>query len=350
MSVLSFSIDAVERGVVPDRVVRAAIRRLCRQRLRECDHGSPTANQRSLRDFVATMCVGPIAPVPEKANQQHYELPSEFFAAVLGRHRKYSSCLFTSETMSLDDAESKAIQDTCQLADLRDGQRVLELGCGWGSLSLWLAHFHPRSQITAVSNSASQRQYIQSQAALRGYQNLQVITADMNEFDTESNQFERVVSIEMFEHMRNYQLLLKRISGWLKPEGKLFVHHFCHREFAYPFESEGEANWMGRYFFTGGIMPSENLLRNFGEHMHVVSQLNWPGSHYQRTANAWLANLDARRSEVWPILVNTYGRQSAARWFHRWRMFFMSVAELFGYDHGSQWFVTQVVLQPNQTQ
>ncbi len=347
MSLLSLSLEAVERGLIPDVLTRSAIRGLCEQRLRDCDRGNDIANSRALEAFVESMRVGPIAPVPEKANEQHYELPPEFFAAVLGPYRKYSSCFWPATETSLAEAEAAALEITCQRADLVDGQEVLELGCGWGSLSLWMAERFRNSRVTAISNSAPQRRFIESTAASRGLTNLHVITADMNHFAIERHRFDRVVSVEMFEHMRNYERLLERIATWLRPDGKLFVHHFCHRQFAYSFETDGDANWMGRYFFTGGLMPSENMLRQFHQHMTVIEQWRWDGTHYQRTSEAWLANLDAHRREVLPILEATYGREAARRWFHRWRLFFLAVAELFGDANGTEWFVSHSLLEPN---
>jgi cyclopropane-fatty-acyl-phospholipid synthase len=344
MSFLSLGIDAMERGLVPDVLVRRAIRKLCRQRLLGCDTGSAAVNDAACQSFVQSMSQGPIAPVPEKANEQHYELPPEFFQAVLGQHRKYSCCYWPSEVQNLTEAETASLEITCERAGLQNGQRILELGCGWGSLSLWMAEMYPDSMITAVSNSAPQRKFIQLEAHVRGLTNLQIITADMNDYAV-GDTFDRIVSVEMFEHMRNYTELLKRISGWLRPEGKLFVHHFCHRKFAYPFETQGDTNWMGRHFFTGGIMPNENLLRSFDSDLVVTEQWQWDGTHYEKTSNAWLANMDARRPEIHRILQDTYGRKSAARWFHRWRMFFLAVAELFGYANGQEWFVTHVLLQ-----
>lgn len=349
MSLLSFGLDAVERGLVPDVVTRVAIRRLCKQRMRDSNRGNDKADvdSRESQAFVESMRDGPIALVPGKANEQHYELPPEFFAAVLGPRCKYSCCFWATETTTLAEAEVEALRITCERADLADGQQILELGCGWGSLSLWMAERYRSSHITAVSNSAPQRHFVESEAASRGLGNLSVITADMNEFTTEPHRFDRVVSVEMFEHMRNYERLLERIASWLRSDGKLFVHHFCHRTLAYPYETDGAANWMGRYFFTGGLMPSDNMLREFDRHMTVVKQWRWEGRHYQRTSEAWLANFDARRREVLPILEAAYGRDEARRWFHRWRLFFLAVAELFGYANGTEWFVSHSLLQSN---
>ncbi len=344
MSVISLGIEAAERGWVPDSLIRWLIRRLCGRRARQGDRGNCEANRESLRDFIQQLRHSPIALVPEKANQQHYEVPAEFFQQVLGPHGKYSCCLWTDASRSLGEAESAALAETCQRADLRDGQDILELGCGWGSLTLWMAEHYPHSRITAVSNSASQRASICAAAQQRGLDNVGVITADMNEFHP-PGQFDRVVSVEMFEHMRNYEQLLQRISGWLKPRGKLFIHIFSHRELAYPFECDGEDDWMARHFFTGGIMPNEELLLHFQRDLHLVDQWRWSGKHYEKTSNAWLANLDARRSQVLPILAGVYGEREAIRWFHRWRLFFLACAELFGYRHGEDWGVSHYLFQ-----
>jgi len=331
-------ISLVERGLVPDWLTRIGIRRLCRQRLREVSAGDCEADRETFERFIAEMNSGPVAPVPEKANEQHYELPAAFFNEVLGPHRKYSSCWWPEGTETLGDAEARALAETCRRAQLADGQDILELGCGWGSLTLWMAEKYRHSRITAVSNSAPQRRFIEGEAARRGLTNVQVLTRDMNQFEP-TGRYDRVVSVEMFEHMRNYRELLRRISCWLRPSGKLFIHIFCHRDYAYQFETEGDDNWMGRYFFTGGIMPSDGLPARFQEHLRLAKQWRWDGRHYARTSESWLANLDRRRDAVLPILTEAYGPTEALRWFHRWRIFFLAVAELFGYDQGRQWWV-----------
>lgn len=344
MSMLAIGIEAMERGWLPDTLTRSAIRRLCRQRIMNTKEAisksAPTreAFDRSLRE-------GPIAPVPDKANEQHYELPPAFFGEVLGPRRKYSCCYYENESTTIAEAEVAALEQTCEHAELADGQDVLELGCGWGSLTLWMAERYPGSRIKAVSNSSPQRRYIESQAALRGLRNVSVVTADMNDFAAEINAFDRVVSVEMFEHMRNYEALLRRVSAWLRPEGKLFVHIFCHKELTYPFETDGAADWMGRHFFTGGIMPDTNLLRRFESDLKVSRQYDWNGRHYQRTAEDWLANLDARRDTVLRILSETVGPAEADRALNRWRVFFLAVAELFGYAQGTEWFVSHYLLE-----
>ena len=331
-------ISLVERGLIPDWLTRMGIRRLCRQRLREVSGPDCEADREQFERFIAEMNDGPVAPVPEKANEQHYELPAAFFNEVLGPHRKYSCCWWPEGTKNLGDAEARALAETCRRADLTDGQDILELGCGWGSLTLWMAEHFRRSRITAVSNSAPQRRFIEGEASRRGLTNVKVVTQDMNRFEP-AGQFDRVVSVEMFEHMRNYRELFRRISCWLRPAGKLFIHIFCHRDYAYEFETEGEDNWMGRYFFTGGIMPSDGLPARFQEHLRLCRQWRWDGRHYARTSEAWLANLDRRRDAVLPILMEAYGPVEARRWFHRWRMFFLAVAELFAYEQGRQWWV-----------
>ncbi|MGE3314317.1 MAG: cyclopropane-fatty-acyl-phospholipid synthase family protein [Planctomycetaceae bacterium] len=349
MTLLQAGIEAVERGIVPDAITRSAIRRLCAHRLQELESG---VSANSEAPFLRSLRTSPIALVPGAANQQHYELPPEFFAAFLGPQRKYSCCYWPEGVQQLEDAEEAALRTTAERGELSDGQEILELGCGWGSLSLWMAANYPQSRIVAVSNSTAQKRFIDAEAAARGLSNLQVVTVDMNDFGPAKHAalnrtFDRVVSVEMFEHMRNFPKLLQRIAARLKPQGKLFVHHFCHRRHTYPFETEGETNWMGRHFFTGGIMPSFDLLRHFDEDLEVVRQWHWNGTNYQRTAEAWLENFDRNERQIRPILRDAYGVSDARRWFRRWRVFLLSVSELFGYGGGDEWFVTHTLMQHN---
>lgn len=346
MSLLQLGIELAERGWAPDWAARAAIRRLCSTRLREVRRSSAEEVERQQRSFLDDMARSPIAPAPRQANEQHYELPPEFFAAVLGPRLKYSCCFWENGTSTLAEAEEAALRITCERAELCDDQEILELGCGWGSLTLWMAEHYPRSRITALSNSAPQRQWIEQQAGQRGLANVRVITADMNDFQAEPQRYDRIVSVEMFEHMRNYERLLGRIAGWLRAQGKLFVHIFCHRRLVYPYQTEGAANWMGRYFFTGGLMPSEDLLSRYDQHFRVSQRWRWNGQHYQRTAEAWLKNLDAQREVVLPVLASTYGASAAERWFQRWRLFFLAVSEMFGLHEGNEWFVSHTLLEP----
>jgi cyclopropane-fatty-acyl-phospholipid synthase len=333
-----------EAGLLPDPVIRAGIRRLNKQRLEAIDAHDVEKSSAQLNSFVQQMNKSPIALVPELANEQHYEVPASFFDLVLGRHGKYSSCFWDEETKSLDEAEEKALKISCDRAGIENGMDVLDLGCGWGSLSLWIAEHYPACKVTAVSNSAPQRHWIESLAEKRKLSNINVITSDMNDFEIDQN-FDRVVSVEMFEHMRNYGLIFERISHWLKPNGRFFMHIFTHRNCAYLFEDNGPSDWMGRHFFSGGMMPSADLPLRFQRHLNLVTRDSWSGTHYERTANAWLANMDARKAEIMPLLIETYGEQNASQWFQRWRIFFMACAELFGQFEGQEWFVSHYVFE-----
>ena len=343
-SATQLAIDFTERGWMPDSIIRKGVRLLVGARLRETYAGDCELNASEARDFIASMDRAVVAPLPEKANEQHYELPAEFFNQVLGRHQKYSCCYWPVSTHALDLAEEASLRITAERAGISDGMNVLELGCGWGSLTLWTASRFPNCQITAVSNSSSQRAHIHRQARLRGLSNLRVITADMNTFDIDES-FDRVVSVEMFEHMRNYRELFRRINRWLKPDGKFFMHIFCHRNSPYAFEDNGPSDWMSRYFFSGGIMPSDDLPLRFQDHLKLSNLWRWNGRHYERTANAWLRNMDMRREAIWPILERTYGDEEALRWWIRWRIFFIACAELFGYEGGQQWWVSHYLFE-----
>ncbi len=334
------AIELMERGWLPDGLVRHGIRRLLEKRRAEISAEGATIRQQA---FLKQLRGGPIALQTDKANEQHYEVPSAFFHTVLGPRLKYSSCLWPDPVSRLGEAEEEMLALTCERAGLADDMDILELGCGWGSLTLWMAEQYPKSRITAVSNSNSQRKFIEERAAAKGLENVRVITSDMNDFMS-ADHFDRVVSVEMFEHMRNYELLLNRIDGWLKPDGKLFIHIFCHRDHVYPFDTDGDENWMGRYFFTGGLMPSEHLLKEFDRDLKVEQQWRVNGLHYARTLRAWLDRTDEQRDRVQPILDEAYGPKEGARWFQRWRVFFMACEELFAYRGGEEWFVTHILM------
>jgi cyclopropane-fatty-acyl-phospholipid synthase len=337
----SLSMRLLERDMIPDFLVRHGIRRLLAQRLAEEDRGSPEAQQQHLMKLIARLRQSPVAINTADANQQHYELPCGFFERVLGRNLKYSSCYYRTGNETLDEAEEAMLQLTAERARLKDGDRILELGCGWGSLSLWMAKTYPHSRITVVSNSRTQKRFIDERARQRGLDNLEVITCDANQLSFPAEvQFDRVVSVEMFEHMRNYETLLRRISTWLKPAGTLFVHIFTHKTYAYPFEVRDESDWMARYFFTGGIMPSNDLLLYFQNDLRIAEHWQVDGRHYQQTSEHWLKNMDAHRAEIEPILAETYGTDQVRRWWVYWRVFFMSCAELWGYAGGREWIVS----------
>lgn len=332
-------VQLAERGLAPDALLRLGIRRLCAQRLREERAGGAEASWERFRGLLEELSHSPLAIHTDAANAQHYELPPQFFELCLGKRLKYSSCYYPLGSESLEQAEEAMLSLYGRRAQLADGQDILELGCGWGSLTLWMAERYPNARITAVSNSRPQREHILARCRERGLGNVQVITCDVNRLALAPAAFDRVVSVEMFEHVRNYQRLLEHIAGWLRQDGKLFVHIFCHRELMYPFESAGGDNWMGRHFFTGGLMPAADTFLHFQQHMLVEQQWRLPGTHYQRTANAWLARQDAQREQVLRVLAEAYGKQAAPLWHQRWRMFWMACAELFGYDHGNQWMV-----------
>lgn len=331
--------DLAEKGKLPDALIRHGIRRLCRQRLLDEGERDCNAADGRFRALIESLKLSPIAIETRAANEQHYELPTEFFKLCLGKRLKYSSAFYPTGLETLDQAEEIMLRMYSERAELEDGQSILELGCGWGSLTLWMAEHYPNSSITAVSNSATQRHHIESQCRERGFDNVTVLTCDVNVLTFEENLFDRCVSIEMFEHMRNYRTLLASISRWLKPQGKLFVHIFVHRFLMYPFETDGDDNWMGRYFFTGGLMPSADTLLHFADDLAIENRWLVPGRHYSQTANHWLANQDANASEVLAILESAYGKQQAPIWAQRWRMFWMACAELFGYDDGNEWLV-----------
>lgn len=338
---MKLSMSLVEKGLVPDAVIRHGIRRLLAQRLIEEDKGDPQAQQAHFMKLVEQLRQSPVAIETAAANEQHYEVPAAFYQKVLGKHLKYSSCYYQPGVTSLDEAEAEMLRITTERAQLKNGERILELGCGWGSLSLYMAAKYPDSQITGVSNSNSQREFMMAQARARGLSNLNIITCDANALEfPEGTQFDRVVSVEMFEHMRNYQILLKRIAIWLKPGGTLFVHIFTHKEYAYPFEVRDDTDWMAKYFFTGGIMPSDDLLLYFQDDLKLRNHWQINGQHYQKTAEAWLSNMDAHREEIMLVFMQTYGASQVLKWWNYWRVFFMSCAELWGYNQGREWLVS----------
>ena len=334
----------VEQGLVPDRVVRLGIRRLLKERLAEIGDGDAEAAARIAQAFAASLAASPVALLTEKANEQHYEVPADFFARVLGPHRKYSCCEWNDGAATLGDAEAAALATTCERAGIGAGQLILELGCGWGSLSLWIAERHPSSEITALSNSHSQRAFIEAEARRRGLANLRVVTADFNHFRSD-DRFDRIVSVEMFEHLRNWPEAFRRVAGWLAPGGRFFMHVFVHRSTPYAFVDRDASDWMSRHFFSGGMMPSDDLALRFQDDLRLVDRWRWSGRHYAKTAEAWLARMDASRDALWPLFDGTYGAADAATWWMRWRLFFLSCAELFAFDGGECWRVAHYLFE-----
>lgn len=333
------AIQLAERGYVPRCLISVGIRRLLAERLREFETKTTNERDQYKKQFIAALDESALAIETNKANEQHYEVPSLFYTHALGRHLKYSSGYWPDSVTTLDDAEAAMLALTCERAQLQDGMEILELGCGWGSLSLWMAERYPASPILAISNSKSQRAHIEAECRNREISNLTVETCDINHFKTD-RVFDRVVSVEMFEHVRNYKRLFHQIAGWMKADAKLFVHIFSHREYPYFFETEGDRNWMGRYFFTGGVMPSDDLFSFYQEDLRLEDHWWLDGSHYQKTALAWLRNMEIHRETILPLFAQTYGVGQERLWYHRWRIFFLACAELFGYRQGSEWGVS----------
>ena len=341
---ISTLIKLSEKKLIPDSIIRYGIRTLLRKRIGSLVSINPETNIENKIDFIHKMNSSKTALVPELANKQHYEIPANFYKYCLGRHRKYSSCYWEGNTKNLDEAELLSLKLTTQHAKLTNGQNILELGCGWGSLTLWMAKEFPKSKITAVSNSSSQKNYILKQAKKRNLNNISIITEDMNNFNPKTR-YDRIVSVEMIEHMRNHGQLFKKINTWLKPGGLFFMHIFVHKTQPYLFEVQDEDDWMSQYFFSGGMMPSEDLPLFFQQDLKIIDQWSWSGKQYEKTANAWLANIDSNKEKVMKTLEEIYGKNNSKKWFQRWRIFFMSCAELWGYRDGNEWKVAHYLFK-----
>jgi cyclopropane-fatty-acyl-phospholipid synthase len=334
----------LEKNVVPDFMIRGGIRKLLKQRLKDEDKGSALAQKQHLQELIEELKKSPIAINTDEANTQHYEVPTSFYQYCLGKHLKYSSGYWNQGVSNIDTSEKDMLELTCKRAELENGQEVLELGCGWGSLSLFMAEHYPDSKFTVVSNSRTQKIYIDEQAKARGISNLEVLTVNINVFNLHK-QFDRVVSVEMFEHMRNYQKLMKLVSDHLKPNGRLFVHIFTHKEYSYKFEVKDESDWMSKYFFTGGMMPGDDLLLHFDEYLVIEKHWRVNGTHYSKTSEAWLQNMDRHKKEIIPLFETTYGKSEALKWWVYWRIFYMACAELWGYQNGEEWMVSHYLFK-----
>ncbi len=332
-------IELAEQGRLPDSMVRYGIRRLCKKRLKDEFIDHPEYQQDRYQKLIEELRTSPIAIETEAANTQHYEVATDFYLASLGKRLKYSCAFYPDTNTTLDQAEEEMLALYSKRAELDNDQRILELGCGWGSLTLWMAEKYPRSKITAISNSSTQKSYIDHLCRESGFDNVTIITADVNNLELESAQFDRVISIEMFEHMRYYRQLFERISNWLTSDGKLFIHIFAHRNVMYPFDVKSEQDWMSKYFFTGGLMPSIDTLLHFQEQLKIESRWLINGQHYQKTCNHWLEKTDKNKERIIDAFKENYTEKEAKLWFHRWRIFYMSCAELFGLDNGRQWLV-----------
>lgn len=334
----------LEKNLVPDFLIRAGIKRICAERIKEETVADFEHQQQKFMDFVALLKQSPIAVETKAANEQHYEVPTEFFKWVLGKNLKYSSGYWKDGVTSFDQSEDDMLSLTCERAELKNGMDILECGCGWGSLSLFMATKFPESKVTGVSNSATQKLYIDSEAKKRGITNLQIITCDMNVFQT-SEKFDRIVSVEMFEHMRNYKSLLEKLSGFLRDDGKMFIHIFTHHSLCYLYEVKNDTDWMAKYFFSGGIMPSDHLLLYFADHFKIEKHWRVNGMHYSKTSEAWLTKMDEHKELIMPLFEKTYGENQAVKWWVYWRVFFMACAELFGYKNGTEWMVSHYLFE-----
>lgn len=334
----------ITKGILPDPIIRFGIKKLLKNRIDEISSKDVEKKDQDRLRLIHELQTGPIAIQTDLANDQHYQLPPDFFKLALGPNLKYSCAYFDQKTQHLGEAEMAMLEITCQRAELIDGQDILELGCGWGSLTLYMAKKFPNSKIKAISNAANQRQYIEAEVKKHNLNNVEVITQNVINFET-ADRFDRVVSVEMFEHMRNHQILINRIATWLKENGKLFIHIFVHRDVTYKFEVKDETDWMSKYFFSGGIMPSEHYLYYLKLDLSLTKHWRVSGTHYAKTSRAWLKNMDAQIDEVKKIFSKHYGKENAERWINYWRVFFMSCEELWNYNDGTEWFVSHYLLE-----
>ena len=341
----NLALSMIEKGFIPDLLVRTGIRALLRKRLIDINSNECELADKNQMKMISVMNASPIAMNTSSANEQHYEVPPEFYELILGERFKYSCCFWGEGTDNLNHAEINALKITCKRAMLNDGQTILDMGCGWGSLSLWIAENYPNTSVLSVSNSKTQKIFIENIAKSKHLTNIQVITEDMKEFNTDKK-FDRIVSLEMFEHMKNYKKLFNRVSSWLKNDGLFFMHIFCHKTVPYEFIDNGPNDWMSRHFFTGGIMPSDDLPLFFQDDLSIMKRWRWNGNHYAKTCNAWLKRMDSQEPAIAEVLEKVYG-DNKEQWRQRWRIFFMSCAELFAFNGGNEWYVSHYLFKKN---
>mmetsp|Transcript_5110 Transcript_5110/g.5560 ORF Transcript_5110/g.5560 Transcript_5110/m.5560 type:complete len:349 (-) Transcript_5110:28-1074(-) len=330
----------VEKNMLPDFILRLGARTLIRAQLKGLNAVGVEKRMKQRQEFIDSVKVGPIAVMTKDANKQHYEVPAELFYLTLGPYLKYSSCIWPKGVKTLKQAEEAMLKQTCERANIQDGDKVLDIGCGWGSLTTYIATHFPNCDVTCVSNSNSQREFITEKCKTLGLNNVHPITCDINEFTTDER-FDRAVSVEMFEHMKNYKKLMANIASWLNPKGTLFVHIFTHKEHVYHFTD----GWMAENFFTGGTMPSDDLLIYFQEDLNIVKHWRVNGQHYEKTLNTWLKKMDSNKRAIWPILTNTYGKGNETKWWVNWRLFYIGCAETFGFDNGQEWLVSHYLFE-----
>lgn len=346
-SVVKLVVRGIDKGLVPDPIIRFGIRNLLKQRLKDMNEQDSKSGGKFINTHANLLRESPLAIMTKQANEQHYEVPTEYYELCLGQHKKYSSCYWDDTTSTLEQAEQKALDISIERAEIKDGMRILELGCGWGSLSLELARRFPNSSVTVVSNSTTQKQFIDNKAKERGFKNLTVLTRDLGKeenYNFGDEKFDRVMSIEMMEHLRNYEKFFSLVSKSMKPDAKMFIHIFTHKTTPYYFETEGEDNWMGKYFFSGGQMPARDLFDQFNKHLNVSQKWDWNGTHYQKTLEAWLKKMDQNEDQVRVLFKQAYGAENVELWVNRWRVFYMACSELFGFNGGKEWAVTHYLL------
>jgi len=334
----------LEKNIFPDWLIRIRIRQLLDLRIKQEKKENAEAQLAHKINYVKSLKESPIAVHTKDANEQHYEVPSEFFTYVMGPRMKYSSGYWPYSSTSFAESEEAMLKLTVERAELSNGMRVLDLGCGWGSISLYVAEKFPKCKVVGVSNSKTQKQFIDQRAKERGLKNLTILTQDMNEFSTK-DKFDRIISVEMLEHMKNYEKLFEKLSKFLNVGGKFFVHIFTHNTFAYPFEVIDETDWMAKYFFTGGQMPSDDLFLYFQKDFLIENHWRVNGTHYAKTSEAWYNNMLSNQDKVLEILSKTYGEKEKTKWFVYWKVFFLACAELWGYRNGEEWFVSHYLFR-----